>query len=736
MIPVSGRLPKALKYLSEPSGRIDAVSMGMSSPSELISQSAMRVTEDKPTQTGIPRPFSVDDPRSGTNDRRYNCSTCGKTTNHCNGHLGHVILPLPVYHPLYIHHERAVLESVCWNCCRLKADPEKDAALKKAVSHSNPEFRYTAVTTLLKSRNRCQHCDFSQPDYGITAPPLSIVRTWSSAAQKSILSSEWADVWEREALDGPFYPADAHCILKNIPDDDLKCLGIDPTLTRPEYGILFVLAVPPPCIRPVVSRSEGSNAKGQDPLTQSLNRIVRCSQQGFEEISSFLGRGKTPASDLRKQIMEAHRARVSRRKKNQTDAQIPAKLARAEAIGKFVHSLKCYEESRVRDKADVKVPEIPEELVHSMGLSENFLTFGDLLGDTVVRVVFDDDAQDWQKLSSDCSNPESSVRLSRAIPSIVTKLQSAMYKYFVDPGKATKTITQASSRPQTKDQTLPQRYTGKGNRFRLSMLGKRLDRTARTVVTPSVDQDADSLGIPKRVAVELSVPQIVFDGNLKDSKARVRLGHGVLGGADMVMSPSGESFYLEGKTKVERHALADQVSVGWLVERHLKKGDWVLFNRQPTLHKMSINAHKVYIHDGNTFIVSGVVCESYNADFDGDEMQMIALGGGYSGAFAERAEMMEMSHIGQQARAPQTNRLSYCIALEAMLGACILSLEDTTLSNESFFDLLSTIKYPFNGVRSKTLSWVKDWPTIKTSDCFTGRQLLSMLLPPNINYTK
>lgn len=77
---------------------------------------------------------------------------------------------------------------------------------------------------------------------------------------------------------------------------------------------------------------------------------------------------------------------------------------------------------------------------------------------------------------------------------------------------------------------------------------------------------------------------------------------------------------------------------GYTVERHLMNGDYVVFNRQPSLHKMSAMGHRVRVLPYSTFRLNLSVTTPYNADFDGDEMNMF-VPQGYE-AMAEVKELM------------------------------------------------------------------------------------------------
>ncbi|CAG2183580.1 unnamed protein product, partial [Oppiella nova] len=74
-----------------------------------------------------------------------------------------------------------------------------------------------------------------------------------------------------------------------------------------------------------------------------------------------------------------------------------------------------------------------------------------------------------------------------------------------------------------------------------------------------------------------------------------------------------------------RKAVAGKLKNGDVVERHLCNGDIVLFNRQPSLHKLSIMCHKAKVHKHRTLQFNECVCTPYNADFDGDEMNLHLL---------------------------------------------------------------------------------------------------------------
>ncbi|KIH46361.1 RNA polymerase Rpb1, domain 2 [Ancylostoma duodenale] len=165
-----------------------------------------------------------------------------------------------------------------------------------------------------------------------------------------------------------------------------------------------------------------------------------------------------------------------------------------------------------------------------------------------------------------------------------------------------------------------QRLKGKQGRFRGNLSGKRVDFSARTVICPDPNLRIDEVGIPVHIALTLTFPEVVNQYNI-DRMRRL-----ILNGCD---SHPGANYVIDRVTGVKRllkyasrETYAASLKFGDVVERHLDDGDIVLFNRQPSLHKLSIMSHRARILPGRTFRFNECVCTPYNADFDGDEMNL------------------------------------------------------------------------------------------------------------------
>ena len=165
--------------------------------------------------------------------------------------------------------------------------------------------------------------------------------------------------------------------------------------------------------------------------------------------------------------------------------------------------------------------------------------------------------------------------------------------------------------------TLSQRLKGKEGRFRYNLSGKRVNFSARTVISPDPMISINEVGVPLEIAEELSVPVKVTKWNLEECKKIIL--RTSFPCANYVIGADGRRRKITDKNRQE---LADALEPGSIIERQLQDGDIVLFNRQPSLHRISIMAHRTRIMPGKSFRLNLAVTPPYNADFDGDEMNL------------------------------------------------------------------------------------------------------------------
>ncbi len=264
--------------------------------------------------------------------------------------------------------------------------------------------------------------------------------------------------------------------------------------------------------------------------------------------------------------------------------------------------------------------------------------------------------------------------------------------------------------------TLSQRLKGKEGRFRGSLSGKRVNFSARTVISPDPTLSLNEVGVPERVAREMTQTMNVSERNLDRAQQYVRNGPEGHPGANYVKRPDGRRLKVTEKNCEE---LAEKIDVGWEVNRHLIDGDIVIFNRQPSLHRMSIMAHEVVVMPYKTFRLNTVVCPPYNADFDGDEMNMHALQTEES-----RAEARVLMRVQEQLLSPRFGENIIGAIQDHISGTYLLTNGNPEFTETQALDLL----------RATSIDTLPEPAGEDEGEPYwTGKQLFSELLPDDLN---
>ena len=266
------------------------------------------------------------------------------------------------------------------------------------------------------------------------------------------------------------------------------------------------------------------------------------------------------------------------------------------------------------------------------------------------------------------------------------------------------------------------RIEGKQGLIRQNLLGKRTDFTARTVITGDPNVSIREIGVPLSIANNLTFPEAVTAHNIH------RLQGLVATGSDSTIARRGARFIIRHGTN-ERQKVGvgrshDPLVHGDVVERQLHDRDIVIFNRQPSLHRMSLMAHEVRIMKGDTFRMNLSCTTPYNADFDGDEMN-IHVPQTVEACVEARLLMTPPSQI----ISPQSNRPVMAIVQDTLLGCALLTQPDTLLTKAELFQVLMSTAHT---------SW-REVPVpaiLRPAEMWTGSQVFSMLLPPTTSLTR
>ncbi|KAK3300205.1 DNA-directed RNA polymerase II subunit RPB1 [Chaetomium fimeti] len=260
------------------------------------------------------------------------------------------------------------------------------------------------------------------------------------------------------------------------------------------------------------------------------------------------------------------------------------------------------------------------------------------------------------------------------------------------------------------------RLKGKEGRLRGNLMGKRVDFSARTVITGDANISLDEVGVPRSIARTLTYPETVTPYNIAKLTKYVQNGPNEHPGARFVVRSDGTRLDL----RHSRRATGIQLEYGWKVERHLLDGDFIIFNRQPSLHKESMMGHRVRVMPYSTFRLNLSVTSPYNADFDGDEMNLHV-----PQTEETRAEVKELCMVPLNIVSPQRNGPLMGIVQDTLAGVYKLCRRDVFLTKEEVMNLML---------------WVPEWDGIiplpaifKPRPRWTGKQIISMVIPSIIN---
>ena len=297
-----------------------------------------------------------------------------------------------------------------------------------------------------------------------------------------------------------------------------------------------------------------------------------------------------------------------------------------------------------------------------------------------------------------------------------------------------------------------QRLKGKEGRIRSNLMGKRVDFSARSVITPDPNISLDELGVPVKIAMNITYPETVNQYTHDKLMRAISNGPTVWPGANTVIKGSVKTT-LSDMNK-DNILLED----GDIVNRHLMDGDYVLFNRQPSLHKMSMMGHRVKVMKGNTFRLNVSVTPPYNADFDGDEMNMHA-----PQSIAAVSELINIASVNHQIISPRENKPIITIVQDTLLGIYKLTHSEIIQypQGSSYHYGENTNLYKISDSNAKTqcvnscvfsrnqmMNLVSDLSTFQgvppSSDCkvnlngeeiemWSGKCILSFILPDIVN---
>jgi DNA-directed RNA polymerase II subunit RPB1 len=281
-------------------------------------------------------------------------------------------------------------------------------------------------------------------------------------------------------------------------------------------------------------------------------------------------------------------------------------------------------------------------------------------------------------------------------------------------------LAPSQQRNGRKLKSVSDRMKKKEGRIRGNLNGKRVDQSARTVITPDPYISLDELGVPIKIALNITFPEVVNEYNIEHLRKLVTNGPDNWPGAKYVKK------YNDSVTINLKYAQNDidkiirDLKNGDVVHRHLCDGDYILFNRQPSLHKMSMMCHKVIVMPYQTFRLNVLDTTPYNADFDGDEMNLHCPQN-----IQTMSELMDIAAVPYMIIAPRDGKPIIEVVQDTLLGSFRLTKDNTEIRDKTMANLQMVNSY-FDGKLPK--------PDKKYM--YSGKQAYTQILPIGLNINR
>nr|XP_031547783.1 DNA-directed RNA polymerase I subunit RPA1 [Vicugna pacos] len=682
--------------------RLQGISFGMYSAEELKKLSVKSITNPRYLDSlGNPSANGLYDLALGPADSKEVCSTCVQDFNNCSGHLGHIELPLTVYNPLLFDKLYLLLRGSCLNCHMLTC-PRAVIHLLLCQLRVLEVGALQAVYELERILYR-----FLEENANPTAFEIQeeLEQYTTKIVQNNLLGSHGAHVKNvcesRSKLLAVFWKA--HMTAKRCP----HC-KTGRSVVRKEHNSKLTITYPA-VVHPRADQRDAEPPGIEEahlgkrgyltPSSAQEHLIALWKNEGFFLNYLFLGLEDVAVESrfnpsmffLDFLVVPPSRYRPVSRLGDQmfTNGQ----TVNLQAVMKdvvLIRKLLALMAQEQELPCEVAAPATDEEKDSSVAMDRSFLSLlpGQSLMDKLYNI--------WIRLQS---------HVNIVFDSEMDKLM--MEKY---PG-------------------IRQILEKKDGLFRKHMMGKRVDYAARSVICPDMYINTNEIGIPMVFATKLTYPQPVTPWNVQELRQAVINGPSVHPGASMVINEDGSRTALSAADPTQREAVAKQLltpATGApkpqgtkIVCRHVKNGDILLLNRQPTLHRPSIQAHRARIlPEEKVLRLHYANCKAYNADFDGDEMNAH-----FPQSELGRAEAYVLACTDQQYLVPKDGQPLAGLIQDHMVSGANMTIRGCFFTREQYMELV------YRGLTDK-VGRVKLFPPaiLKPFPLWTGKQVVSTLL--------
>ena len=712
--------------------RISSIRFGLMDPTEIRKMSAVEVkTADTYKDDGRAYSQGLMDMHMGVIEPGLVCPTDNCKYDESPGHFGHIQLELPVIHIGFVNLIKTALKATCNTCSKILLHDEKethpnnpelseqdfynrrvrDIMLKHGVGSTEFSKMIKEIEKVTSGTKRkvCMHCGAAQGKITLDKPTTFKEKLETQGSGKET---------ERK-----LNPRDVREWLSSIPSEHLIFIGMNKQ-NRPEWTVLQVLPVPPITVRPSITLDSGD--RSEDDLTHKLVDVLRINQRLRENRDS--GAPQLIVEDLW-ELLQYH---VTTYFDNQTSGIPPARHRSGRTLKTLTQRLKG-KEGRFRSNLSGKRVNFCARSVISpdpyLGVNEVGVPKKIAKELTVpIRVTLRNREQMRQMI---LRGPDVHPGVNYIIRGDKRRVRINSRSRLINAGfrcHNPECMEETTMRPDL-HQVLPAPNFLPGLVIRKEI--------SRSMIT---NMEVESFVVDDVATIANLRGEDIDGHSLENDDPRAILHNRWMWELEQQDKPNPEPFpeHLQvvcphcsspADEWGDRTGTEDRLSTldrdgnpkpGMLVERHLIDGDVAIFNRQPSLHRMSMMVHEVRVMEGHTFRFNLAVCTPYNADFDGDEMNLHVIQ-----SEEARAEAKILMRVQEHILTPRYGGAVIGGIHDHISGAYLLSRPGTLIDRRHGLEMLGNI------------GWTGDLPeVVKDSngkECFRGQDIISLIIPDNIH---
>ncbi|KAK2595112.1 hypothetical protein QQS21_007138 [Conoideocrella luteorostrata] len=625
------------------SSEVDVVEFEFLSAEEIQAISVKRIENDNTFDSLLnPVPGGLYDPALGSWGDSP-CTTCHLNQSACPGHPGHIQLPVPVYHPVFMDQAYHLLRATCVYCRGFRL-PAKDL------------HKYTCKLRLLQHGliHEAQTVgDLGEMYWGKDLDEYNDLDLDGSEAEEDSSSHEHLirkrEKYVQDCLHGTkFRRGDVKNgkhegmsyarreVIKEFLAEITKgrqcatCAGISPSYRRDRYVKIFEKSL---SAKEKVKMAQ-RKLKWKDAMTRVNQQkpMQGADDDTSDEIAAAAESDSDNSDELHTENLNTVGGGVAASQRYISPMEVRARLV--ELFNKEQDLIFLLYNAKPRGRNSLRI--MPDMFfITTILVPPNRFRPEARMGDSQITEAEQNSL--YKMILRGCTRVAKVHTLLSQEFSDITQLHQA----WAELQEGVNSLIDTNKNPiqgaaaKRNEEGIKQKLEKKEGLFRKNMMGKRVNYAARSVISPDPNIETNEIGVPPVFAQRLTYPEPVTSHNFRDMQQAVINGHNTWPGAIAIEDENGQVLNLKNKSVDDRISLANQLLAptnanfarvrvkNKKVHRHLTNGDVVLMNRQPTLHKPSIMGHRVRVLPGEkTIRMHYANCNTYNADFDGDEMNM------------------------------------------------------------------------------------------------------------------